>query len=80
MSYRKVNKTVYKCRCEAVNPANGTLCGHEWESFTLPDRCAKCKRYSWNSIDRRTIEGKKSEQRRQQRGQMIAAKRKNGAR
>lgn len=53
MSYRKVNKTVYKCRCEAVNPANGTLCGHEWESFTLPDRCAKCKRYTWNGVDKR---------------------------
>ncbi len=52
MSYRKRNRSVYECHCECINE-DGTPCGHNWTSFTLPKRCSACKRYTWNGTDRR---------------------------
>ena len=52
MSFRKIKKTIYECHCECIN-ADGKPCAHDWESSELPDRCAKCKRHTWNGTDRR---------------------------
>lgn len=36
---------VYNCRCR--------FCNHGWRSFSIPDRCAGCKRPGWNKDDSR---------------------------
>lgn len=45
MTIKVVSKTVLHCKC--------VWCNHEWDSFTKPKRCSKCKRYSWNGEDNR---------------------------
>lgn len=52
MSYEVITATRYKCRCEATD-AHGVVCGHKWKSDEIPDRCAKCKRLTWNASDKR---------------------------
>jgi hypothetical protein len=47
MSIEKITKTIYRCRCEWPD------CKHKWDAEKIPDRCAKCKRWSWNGVDRR---------------------------
>lgn len=47
MSVEKINTVLYKCKCEAVSRA-GVPCGFEWESATIPKRCRKCLRWTWN--------------------------------
>ena len=55
MSYRKITRTMYQCHCECIDN-DGKPCGHDWESPELPERCARCKRYTWNGNDRRRKE------------------------
>lgn len=47
MSYEKITTTRYRLKCEATNK-DGTICGYKWESDTIPDRCARCKKTTWN--------------------------------
>lgn len=47
MSIEQITALRYKCKCEAVKK-DGTVCGHEWESDSIPDRCAHCKNRTWN--------------------------------
>lgn len=42
MAVEQVTETIYKCTCNWKN------CLHKWESDHIPERCAKCKRYTWN--------------------------------
>lgn len=44
MSYEIINTTRHKCHCE--------ICGCDWESDHLPDRCSRCKRPGWNGDKR----------------------------
>jgi len=39
--------TVFHCKC--IRPS----CQHEWDAFTKPLRCARCKYRSWNGEDHR---------------------------
>lgn len=32
---------VHLCTCD--------LCGHEWITRAVPERCAKCKRFNWDN-------------------------------
>jgi hypothetical protein len=52
MSYTEIDKTVYKCHCEAVDH-NGVPCGHNWEAESYPDRCPACGRRTWDKKDGR---------------------------
>lgn len=38
----KTNAVRYQCTCDHKD------CKHTWESDEIPDRCAKCKRGTWN--------------------------------
>ena len=49
---KRITKKLYQCVCD--------LCGHQWESDEIPRRCAKCKRHTWNSTDRRFKEPEKT--------------------
>lgn len=40
MSVKKINAVRYICKCDQ--------CKHKWESDHEPERCAKCKRGTWN--------------------------------
>lgn len=42
MSVEQINAVRYKCHCERPS------CQHEWESDSIPDRCAGCKSSAWN--------------------------------
>lgn len=49
---KRITKRVYRCVCD--------WCGHKWEANEIPKRCAGCKRYTWNSTDRRFKEPEKA--------------------
>lgn len=57
-----ITKKLYHCTCEALNP-DETVCGHEWDSATVPKRCAKCKRTTWNASDKRIVAPEKKKKR-----------------
>ncbi len=42
MSIEQITAVRYKCQCDHVD------CAHAWESDSIPNRCAKCKRGTWN--------------------------------
>lgn len=48
MSVKKIKRFIYLCKCEAKDQTTGEVCGYEWESDHIPDRCARCKKYTWN--------------------------------
>lgn len=41
MSVEQITVTRYKCRCEHDD------CRWEWVTDAIPERCAKCKKMSW---------------------------------
>ena len=43
-------KTVFHCVCGRPE------CKHEWDAFTKPQRCAKCKYRTWNGEDYRSAD------------------------
>jgi hypothetical protein len=40
MAYETIS--ALRCHCE--------FCGHQWITEVLPERCAKCKRRTWNRV------------------------------
>jgi hypothetical protein len=50
MSVTVINKKMYHCVCEHSD------CLYEWDSEVIPPRCAHCKRYTWNGVDKRRKE------------------------
>lgn len=65
MSYKKITKTVYLCTCElpdctGIDPSTGKPKPWESKGNKLPDRCAWCKRYTWNGRDRRLKDDSKT--------------------
>lgn len=43
-----VAQVILHCKCRH--------CKHEWNAFELPDRCAGCKRRTWNGEDKRCLD------------------------
>lgn len=39
---QKITAVRYQCKCDWPD------CAHPWESDEIPERCAKCKRRTWN--------------------------------
>lgn len=47
MPFTLRTKTVYHCKCANED------CLWEWDADELPERCARCKRFTWNGTDDR---------------------------
>jgi hypothetical protein len=48
MSIEQITAVRYRCVCDHKED-----CGHKWTSDHIPDRCARCKRATWNRPARR---------------------------